>query len=143
MAGDLFSREEILGGLHGSRARKLLFWIETRVAYMVFQTREALNRFLGEHAPAGPAGGTITELTVAAEDRKNLTLATLERYAPHWQTLVPPSPKTRATLINLLDQKYHLSRRPVPRLRAALTMDDPAVQQAYQQQYHRPLPDPV
>ena len=136
---ELFSRQEILTGLHGSRATRLLFWIENRTVYMVFQARQAIGHFLDDAGPQRSVAGSMKELGSILRDRADLTVETLERYAPHWQNLVPTNPQTRATLIHLFGQKYPLRQQAHPRIRAALGMDEPTVQASYESLYGRPV----
>ncbi len=137
MSDNLFSREEILGGLHGSQAKRLLFWIETHTAYMVFRARRAIRQFLGQETEAAPE--LLKELGVGIQGRAKVTLDELERYAPHWQSLVPDNLKVRAALLRLFGRKYKMNFESVPRIRAALGMDSPEVQSAYQRLYKKSL----
>jgi hypothetical protein len=50
---ELFSREEVLGGLPAKRAATLLFLIESRTAHLVEQSRRAMEFSLTEEAPGG------------------------------------------------------------------------------------------
>ncbi len=67
------------------------------------------------------------------------TIENLERYAPYWKKAVPDTPKTRAALIHLFGRKYKFTYEAVPRIRAALGMDDPTVQEEYKNLYGQPL----
>ena len=139
MTDELFSREEVLKGLSGSRAKRLLFWIEARTAYMVLESRKAVRHFLGEEEPQDPTSDLIDDLGIALRAGTDQTIENLERYAPQWAGAVPDSPQTRATLIRLFGRKYRLSYEAVPHIRAALGMDDPAVQEAYEDLHSRSL----
>src|SRR5581483_11134537 len=112
-----FSREELLEGLPNRRASLLLFSIEGQTAYLVAQARQAMADFL----PPGTAEEREQAFLEALARRRELplrpTIQDLERYAPHWAALVPAN----------------------PRLRAALGLDDEAVQRAYLQLYRQPL----
>src|SRR5438034_2601953 len=63
----------------------------------------------------------------------------LERYTPHWQSLVPPNPTLQATLAHLLRLKYRFRQRDIPHVREALGLDREGVQQAFLRQYHQSL----
>ena len=139
MSDELFSREEILGGLHGSQAKRLLFWIETHTAYMVFRARRAIRQFLGQEVVYDAAPELLKDLGLSIQSRAKVTLDELERYAPHWQSLVPDNPKARAALIRLFGRKYKMRSDAVPRIRAALGMDTAEVQDAYQTLHRKPL----
>src|SRR5581483_9234407 len=67
------------------------------------------------------------------------TIQDLERHAATWALLVPSSPRLRAALARLLGAKYAFARADVPRIRAALGLDDAQVGRAFQQAYRQPL----
>ncbi len=139
MSDELFSREEVLDGLPGAQAKRRLFWIETHTAYMVFEARQAINRFLGEESPDEAASGVLTELGLTLRRRADLDADTLERYAPHWQSLVPDDPEIRAALIHLFGRKYKLDYQAIPRMGQALGLDEPTTRSTYQRLYDQPL----
>lgn len=140
MSDDLFSREEILDGLPGPQAKRRLFWIESHVAYMISEAQEAIARFLGEDSPAEETAPTVLgDLGVTLRRRTSLKIEHLERYAPHWDSLVPDDLEIRAALIQLLGRKYRLSYPAIPQIRTVLGVDDPTVQTTYQTLYNRPL----
>ena len=47
---DLFTRDEVLGGLPARRAASTLFLIESRAAYLADQSRQATNFLVSEDA---------------------------------------------------------------------------------------------
>ncbi|MEZ4659531.1 MAG: aromatic amino acid transport family protein [Caldilineaceae bacterium] len=136
------SRDEILGGLGGRTAKQasaLLLLIETRTAQLLADSRQAA-------APYTPVttrrAQTQAFLQTLAQERAPIappTVRDLERYARQWAALVPEGATTRAATAHLLGEKYQLPHRMTPGIRAALGLDDEAVQQAYQQLYNQPL----
>src|SRR5581483_9084349 len=67
------------------------------------------------------------------------SLRELERYAADWSPLVPANPRLRAALARVLGEQYHLPAEGLPGLRAALGLDEEAVQHAYQALFGRPI----
>jgi hypothetical protein len=63
----------------------------------------------------------------------------LERYAADWAPLVPDDAGDRAQLAHAMAGRHRLAVDRVPGIRAALHLDDAAVQAAYQRRYGRPL----
>jgi len=47
---ELFTADEVLGGFSAKRARLLLFQIESHTAYLMMQSRRAVDRYLTEEA---------------------------------------------------------------------------------------------
>lgn len=152
----LFSREEALGGMPGRRAQTLLFLIERRVSRLAaqWQTLAMLSAgpeaaltlpYVGDELLAGePAShddpASLDVFVLAREGSRRLTARHIERYAPDWAPLIPPqNPRLSAALAHLLAQKYRFTRDGTPTMRAALRLDTPEVQQAYQRLYHAPL----
>jgi amino acid permease len=160
--GDLFSREEVLGGLSAKRARALLYVIESRTAHLALRDREVAalmaapmmgapapfvaSQLLQEDQVAAEAGSPLS-----GEDRflqafgwgrqrpARLSIRQIERYADDWSTLIPGNPRLRAAVARLLGKKYRFTQKAVPALRAALGLDEAEVQQAYQRLYGEPL----
>ncbi len=137
----LISRAEVLAGLGGraeKRAYVLLALIENRTAELVAQ----------QHAPS-PARvmvplsqGATAYLAAYGSARHDLpppTIQEIERFAPHWAALVPESAPLRATLAALLGEKYRFTAQAVPAIRQSLGLDQPAVEQAYQQNFNQSL----
>src|SRR5690606_6848057 len=64
----------------------------------------------------------------------------LERHAPEWGRLVPPSARMRAVIFHILAEKYRLAEYHIPNIRAALSLDDADVQEADQEESGAPIP---
>ena len=133
-----FSRDELLGGLPARRASTILFAIEARSAHLVARSKRAMAwyetpRTSSERETAfleAMAGGRALPLTPRVQD--------LERFAPTWADLVPAGADLRASLARLIGQKYRFTPERVPRMRAALGLDDPEVVDAFQRLHDKP-----
>src|SRR5512135_3604081 len=136
---DLFTRGEAQAGLPARRAQTALFLIESRTGHWVSQARQALEPFLTERTAAERDLAFIEAFSRGNEPPLRPTIQDLERYASAWRSLVPDNPRVRAALAQLLGQKYKFAAAAVPGLRAALGLDDPAVQAAHEKLYGRPL----
>ncbi|MDQ3826909.1 MAG: ParB N-terminal domain-containing protein, partial [Actinomycetota bacterium] len=138
----LLSRDELLRGLAGrttKQASTLLVLIENQTAHLVAQSQAILDELLTAATPRSPGRAFFAALVLGREPSDPVTVEDLERYAPEWASLVPESANIRAATAHLLGQKYSFTHPAVPRLRAALGLDTPAVQQAYQSLYTAPL----
>ena len=136
---DLFSREEALGGLTARRARTLLFLIESRTGHLVARSQQALNRFLTAEGERQRDLVFLEAFALGREPPLRPTIQDLERHAPEWRLLVPDNADLRASVARLLADKYVFTSASVPRLRAALGLDDSAVQSAFARRYVRSL----
>jgi amino acid permease len=138
--GEFLSRAELLGGLSGRRVSSALYVIESRTAYLALKARNAT-------APALSAGvleeqeRAFLSALAAGRDLPAPTIQELEQFAPRWAYLVPPDAVARAELAHRFGDKYRFRESDVGRLRAALTLDDPAVQQAYRDRHDGELTD--
>src|SRR5438552_18756312 len=135
----LFTPAEVLGGFSAKRARLLLFQIENRTASLMLQSRRAVTRYLTEETAEQQDLAFFEALAEGRELPVRPTMRELERYAPHWQSLVPPNPTLQATLAHLLGQKYRCAQRDIPHIRQAVALDTEEVQRALQRQYRQPL----
>jgi hypothetical protein len=134
---DLFSREEVLTGLPAKRAKTLLFLIESQTAHLVARSRVEFS--LTETAANDRALAFLDAFALGNSPPLRATIQHLERYASQWASLVPDNPKLKAALFRAFSQKYRFSERAIPKIRASLNLDDRAVRQAYERQYHQPL----
>lgn len=138
----LISREEVLSGMAGrssKQASALLVLIENRTAYLAALSQQAMDEFLTEEAAQARTKVFFDALALGRAAPISPTIQALEHYAPQWATLVAENPNIRASVAQLLGQKYHFTAPATPNLRAALGLDTPAVQAAYQRLYNRPL----
>ena len=136
---ELFTRSEVRGGFSAKRARLLLFQIENRTAYLMMQGRRAVDRYLTEETAEQQDLAFFESLVEGREPTIRPTMRDLERYAPHWQSLVSRNLTLQAALAHLLGQKYHFAQRDIPHIRQALGLDTEGVQQAFQRQYRQSL----
>src|SRR5207248_2533688 len=121
------------------RARLLLFQIESRTAYLMMQSRRAVDRYLTEETAEQQELAFFEALAEGRQPPVRPTMRDLERYAPHWQSLVPPNLTLQAALAHMLGQKYRFAQRDIPHIRQALGLDTEGVQHAFQRQYREPL----
>src|SRR5436305_14643909 len=136
---DLFTPDEVLGGFSAKRARLLLFQIESRTASLMLQSRRAVDRYLSEETAEQQDLAFFEALAEGRELPVRPTIRDLERYAPHWQSLVPPNRTLQAALAHVLGQKYRFAPWDIPHIRQALGLDTEEVQHAFQRQYRQPL----
>ena len=164
---ELFTRDEVLGGMPRRRARLVLFLIQCR-AIQAMQQRQKEKR---AGLLAGSAGiqatltGSLDAATIAVlldqlgpadqgeldetsflksmgldpEVVRDCTFEILEKYAGDWEAVVPPDARLRAAVAHLLGQKYRFSRRSASRTRNALGLDSRPVAEAYQKLFGKPL----
>jgi hypothetical protein len=138
-AAELFSRARILEGSPARRAAKLLFLIEARTAQLVATSRTAMERFPDADRDGDRRLDFLEAFAVGREPPLHPTIQDLERHAPAWAELVAGTDRVRAALAHRLGEKYRFARADVPRLRAALGLDDPDLAAAHAQLYGVPL----
>ena len=135
----LFSREEVLEGLPARRAAALLFLIESRTAFLVARSRQAMERFLTEDAARERERAFIEAFALGREAPLKPTLQHLERFAPQWASLVPDNPRIRAALAHVIGGKYRLVAAKTRGIQAAVGWASADVAQAYERLYHAPI----
>ncbi|MGH7366593.1 MAG: hypothetical protein ACREK9_09305 [Candidatus Rokuibacteriota bacterium] len=133
--GELFTRDEALGGLPARRAATLLFLIESRTAHLADQSRRAGDFLASEEASRERDLAFFEAFSAGREPPVAPTIRDLEWHAARWAPLVPPNPGLRAALAHLLGRKYAFTRSAVPGIREALGLDGDAVGRAYRRQY--------
>jgi amino acid permease len=136
---ELFSREEVLGGLPAQRARTLLFLIESRTAQLVEHSRRAMERYLSEERAEARDMAFFTAFSAGKDPPLHPTIQDLERFSGRWASLVPENPGLRAAVAHLFGGKYAFTEASVPGIRRVLELDGEAVRRAYQRQYGRGL----
>jgi hypothetical protein len=134
MVDDLFSREEVLGGMPAQRARTMLFLIESRTAHLVAQSRHAMERFTSELV-AEEQDMAFLEAFTAGNPPLRPTIQDLEHFARQWASLVPDNPGIRAVIARLLGEKYTFTSQAVPDIRQTLDLDEETVQRAFQRNF--------
>ena len=140
MAGDeLFTRDEALGGLPARRAATLLFLIESKSAHFEARARLEAEEFASEKAAQELDLAFIEAFALSRQPPLRVKIQDLERHAAKWAYLIPDNARLRAAIAHLLSEKYSFTAEAVPGIRSALGLDQPAVQQAFQGLYHRPV----
>ena len=133
------SREELLGGLPARRASTLLFAIESRTAQLVSKAKQATVLYLTPKAAEEREREFLEAIAAGRDLPVQPTIQDLERYAPHWASLVPEDSGVRAAIARMVGNKYRFAEQDVPQLQLALGLNDGAVQQAFQRLYSEPL----
>jgi hypothetical protein len=138
-SNDLFTRDEVLGGLPAKRAATLLFLIESRTAQLVDQSRRTMEFFLSEEVAKERDLLFLEAFNLGREPPIRPTIQNIERYSTQWIYLVPDNPSIRAAVAHLLGQKYKFAQQAVPGIRTALDLDSESVRQAYRRFYRGEL----
>jgi amino acid permease len=138
-ADEFLSRQEILAGLTAKRAKTLLFLIESRTAHLATRSRHAMERFPTEETTRDRDLAFLEAFSLGRQPPLRPTIRDLERHAPQWADLIPELPRARAALAHSLGGKYAFSSASIPNIRAALGLDEPVVQDAYERLYRQPL----
>lgn len=131
MAEQILSREEILGGLPARRAATVLHAIRARTASSAARSRRPLGGYVGERGAAQRESEFLAVLASCRDPRAKPSAQGLERYASEWAALVPTQAALRAAIVQRLGAEERLPRERVPRLRAALGLDEPETQAAF------------
>src|SRR5919106_1526630 len=103
---DLFTRDEVLGGLPARRAAATLFLIESRAAHLADRARRAGNFLLSEDAEHRRDLQFLEAFSGGREPPVKPGIHDLEQFAPQWASLVPANPPLRAAVANMLGRKY-------------------------------------
>jgi amino acid permease len=132
---DLFSVDEIMGGLPARRASMVLFAIEGRTGQLVSRSRRALALDFSGRTSEQEEQQFLQALSEGAALPIEPSIQDLERYAPDWKSLVPDDPSVRAALAKLFAEKYRISASRTPQLQDALRIDDDSVSKRYEDLY--------
>jgi amino acid permease len=139
----LISREELLGGGMAGRVTKqastLLALIENRTAHAMVESRQAVSRSVPLRDVATTSQAYLAAMAQGRTLPAQPTIYDLEKYAGQWADLVPENPAVRAAVAQAFGQKYRFTRRGAPGVRAALGVETPVVQQAYEASYGQPI----
>jgi amino acid permease len=133
------SRQELLAGLPAQRASTTLYAIEGRTTQLVSHARHEAEFYITPAAAEWREREFLKAIAAGRGLPLQLTIQDLERYAPAWASLVLDDINVRAAIAHLLAEKYRFTERAVPKLRGALGLDNPPVQEAYQRLYRQPL----
>ncbi|UKO96714.1 hypothetical protein [Nostoc sp. UHCC 0870] len=134
---ELISREEVLAGLPARRANTLLFLIENRTAQIVARSRVEFS--LTEQATHERDMAFLEAFALGNAPPLHPTIQHLECHAGNWASLVPSNPRLKAAIAHALSQKYTFTYQVVPNIRAALGLDEKAIQMAYSRLYRTQL----
>lgn len=133
------TRDDVLGGMPGKRASTALFLIESRSAYLAQRSRRDVDALPAEPQTDNREDTFLEAFRQGAAARAGVTIQQIEQWAPWWAVLAPDNAQVRAALVHRLGEKYSFTADTIPGIRAALGLDDPAVQDAYQRLYGAPL----
>ena len=136
---DLFTREEVLAERPARRAQTLLFLIQNYAAYSAARSRLDAELVPLDEVAREQDRVFFEAFAVGRPPRQRPSIQTVELQTPNWRSLVPERSSLRAALAHLLSQEYTFTRQSIPQLRAALGLDDVAVQEAYVRLYAQPL----
>jgi len=167
--GDLFSRDEILGGRSAAnadnrRARSVVYLIEqeaqrsgdmatgmaaagSAAAAMGGATID-LESLLDAEARRGELPGEADEAFVesfraARRGTSGPNLRRLNKQAKAWRMLVPQRADLRARVLDMLSQRYELTTRNASAILANLGADDPGFAETFARVAGRPLDEAV
>jgi len=138
----LISRAEVLAGFGGRREKRahvLLALIENRTAQLVARAQQTPSLALTLAPVQRPEQAYLAAFGPGRNEFPPPTIQELEHFAEHWALLVPETAALRASLAQLLGQKYRFTAATIPAIRQALGLESAAVQDAYQQQFKQPL----
>ena len=121
------------------RAESLLFHIETRVARHAARSHHGLHHFISDHSVRRDRQATLNAHARGERSPIRPTIQQMERFADEWGRFVPRDSTVCAAIARRLGQDYIFSLTAVPRIRAALGLDDDAVKQAYVQLFAQPI----
>ncbi len=139
MTEQILSRDEVLGGLPARRAATVLHAIRARTAASVARSRRPLGGYVGERTASHRESEFLAALASGRDARARPSVQDLERYAHDWASLVPDQAAMRAAVIERLAADERLVPKRVPRIRAALRLDEPETRDAYERATGRAL----
>lgn len=130
----MFSRDELLGGLPARRASTVLFAIEALTARLIAGSRVQRAAYIGRRGSAEREQAFLEAMAAGRDLPFQPTIQDLERFAPQWAHLAPDGVDARAAIALLLAAKHRFTADRVPRIRAALGLDEPALAAAVARQ---------
>ena len=137
LSDEIISLDDVWAGLPAKKAKTLLFLIESRTVQIAMRSRVEFS--LTEEAANERELAFFNAFALRQLPRFRLTIQHLERYATHWQILVPETPRLKAALIHALGQKYQFTYQTIPSIQVVLGLNEEAVQQAYYLLYKKPI----
>lgn len=136
------SRDEVLAGLggrHTKQANTTLALIESRTAHLVSQANLPPAFGLLESGKGAGSKAYLESIAMVRDQVARPRIQDIERFASHWAVLVPENPQIRATIANLMSERYTISFPDAPGICAALGLVSEAVQSAYASQFDATL----
>lgn len=124
---------------HSERAESLLFHIETRVARHAAHSHHGLHQFISDHSARRDRHAVLEARARGVRSPVRPSVQEMERFAPEWRYLVPHDPGIRAAMAHRLALDYRFTYEAIPRIRAALGLDDEDVKQTYEHMFGSPL----
>jgi amino acid permease len=121
------TRDEVLAGFAGRRASTTRFAIEARTAQLATEARYATAPAVCERLAEVEEQALLTSFAAGRAGPVQVRIQDLERYASAWAHLVPADVAVRAELACGLAGSHRFRPRDVPRLRAALGVDEEPV----------------
>lgn len=120
-------------------AKSLLLLIEHRTARLIARTFHGPEHAISDYAARHHHLRALESIALGLSPHIKVSIQQIECYAPQWADLVPPDAEARAELVHAIADKYELHYDYIPRIRAALGLDDAGVQRAYESSYKLPL----
>jgi len=139
---EFFDREQLLKGdvAPSRRADTVLFAIENRTAYLAAESKKSTALYLTAKAAEQSEQAFFEAMASGRTLLLQPKIQDIERYAPNWLPIVGKADvRLRAALAHALGKKYRLVFSSIPGIRAALGLDESAVQQAYRRLYKSDL----
>jgi hypothetical protein len=133
------TRDQLLGGLVGRQVGAVMYAIESRTAYLAIRARHAAAPAMTEGLAEEEERAFLGALAAGRDLPISPRIQELERFAPQWAYLAPRSAAIRAQVAHRLATRHRFRSRDVPRIRAALGLDEEAVRQAYLTRHGRSL----
>ena len=126
------TRDEVLGGFAGRRASTTRFAIEARTAQLATEARYATAPAVCERLAEVEEQALLASFAAGRDGHLEVRIQDLERFATAWAHLVPADVAVRVELAHRLFESHRFRPRDVPRLRAALGVDEEPVQASLQ-----------
>jgi hypothetical protein len=126
-------------GLTQRRAASTLFAIQGRSARRASEIRLAVSPYLPDQLAEARQGAFLQAFEQGRDLPVQPTIQEIERCHAEWASLAPADGEVSAVLAHLLGEKYRFTAGDVLHIRAALGLDRPAVQQAFERLYGQPF----
>lgn len=118
------------------KAEFTLHSIEGRTAHIVAQIKKVVDVIHSQHEERSLEAGVFT---LTSLELPKLTIDELELHAKHWQFLVSDDAEVRALTLNLIAEKYPISKSSSAGILAAVGFADEKVKKAYSEIYGKAI----